>query len=91
MKAKLYKIFSVLAVFFFCLTTFTAGAATKNLTGGEELYLKPNTNWKSDNARFATYFFNNSTGKNTWVDMALVCDGVYMVVAPSGTWKNLIF
>jgi hypothetical protein len=27
MKAKLYKIFSVLAVFFFCLTTFTAGAA----------------------------------------------------------------
>ena len=91
MKAKLYKIFSVLAVFFFCLTTFTAGAATKNLTGGEELYLKPNTNWKSDNARFATYFFNNSTGKNTWVDMALVCDGVYKVVAPSGTWKNLIF
>ena len=27
MKARLYKIFSVLAVFFFCLTTFTAGAA----------------------------------------------------------------
>ena len=26
MKAKLYKIFSVLAVFFFCLTTFTASA-----------------------------------------------------------------
>lgn len=36
MKAKLYKIFSVLAVFFFCLTTFTAGAA--NLKSGLTIY-----------------------------------------------------
>ena len=31
------------------------------------LYLKPNSNWKQSNARFAAYFFNN--GGNAWVSM----------------------
>ena len=33
------------------------------------LYLKPNSNWTQANARFAAYFFNNSTNKNIWVSM----------------------
>ena len=33
------------------------------------LYLKPNSNWTQASARFAAYFFNNSTNKNEWVSM----------------------
>ena len=56
-------------------------------------YLVPNDNWKSDDAWFATYFFNNSTGKNTWVKMTQFSNNpvYYEVVIPSGTWPNLIF
>ena len=31
------------------------------------IYLKPNNNWKTDNARFAAYFWNNSG--SVWVNM----------------------
>ena len=88
MKARLYKIFSVLAVFFFCLTSFTAGAA--NLKGGEVLYLKPNSNWKQASARFAAYFCNG-TSSATWVSMTKVSDDLYVVTAPTGDYKNVIF
>lgn len=83
------KILRVLAVFFFCLTTFTASAV--NLKGGEVLFLKPNSNWK-ENARFATYFFNDTSGKNTWASMN-DCngDGLYEVVVPEGDWEKFIF
>ena len=56
-------------------------------------YLVPNDNWKSDNAWFATYFFNNSTNQNTWVKMTQFSTNpvYYEVVIPSGTWPNLIF
>ena len=55
--------------------------------------LKPGTNWKDASARFAVYFFNNSTSKNQWVGMTKV-EGetdLYYAIAPSGTWKNLIY
>ena len=56
-------------------------------------YLVPNDNWKSDNAWFATYFFNNSTNKNEWVKMTQFSNNpvYYEVVIPAGTWPNLIF
>ena len=90
MKTKLNKIFAFLLIAFIGLSTFTASAVT--MTGGEELYLKPNSNWKQSNARFATYFFNDSSGKNTWVDMN-DCDGdgYYEVVVPEGDWEKFIF
>ena len=53
------------------------------------LYLKPNANWKIDNARFAAYFFGAG---ETWADMTLV-EGetdIYSVVAPAG-YPNVIF
>ena len=53
------------------------------------LYLKPNANWKQDNARYAAYFFGNG---DTWVDMTLV-EGetdIYAVTVPSG-FENIIF
>ena len=56
-------------------------------------FLVPNDNWKGSDAWFATYFFNNSTGKNTWVKMTKFSENplYYEVVIPSGTWPNLIF
>ena len=83
------KILRVLAVFFFCLTTFTAGAV--NLKGGEVLYLKPNSNWTQGSARFAAFLCNGTSG-DKWVDMS-DCngDGTYELVVPAGDWKNVIF
>ena len=47
------------------------------------VYLKPNSNWKQSNARFAAYFWNNSG--NTWVSMTDADkDGIYEVHLPEG-------
>ena len=56
------------------------------------IYLKPNDNWKSNNAWFAAYFFNNSTGTNSWVKMeaATQCSGnLYYTTIPDG-FPNVI-
>lgn len=56
------------------------------------LYLKPNSNWTKDGARFAAYFFNNSG--NTWVSMTdSDSDGIYEVNIPTGYTfgENVIF
>ena len=57
------------------------------------LYLKPNSNWLQQNARFAAYFFDNSANKNVWVSMTDVnFDGVYEVVIPADhAYPNVIF
>ena len=45
------------------------------------LYLKPNSNWLVDNARFAAYFFDNG---ERWVSMTdSDGDGIYEVVVPA--------
>ena len=47
------------------------------------IYLKPNSNWKKDDARFAAYFWNNSG--NVWVSMADADnDGIYECCLPEG-------
>ena len=93
MKTKLNKIFAFLLIAFIGLSTFTASAAT--LTKNGKLYLKPNDNWKSDNARFAAYFFlrSGSTDSNaTWVSMTdSDCDGVYEVTIPNKNLNYVIF
>lgn len=49
------------------------------------LYLKPNSNWIKDNARFAAYFFIKDTDKNAWVSMTDSDeDGYYEVNIPEG-------
>ena len=72
-------------------STIWSDNATYSTSG--KYYLVPNDNWKSSDAWFATYFFNNSTSKNTWVKMTKISDNpaYYEVVLPSGTWPNLIF
>ena len=56
------------------------------------LFLKPSGSWIQNNERYAAYFFNNSTGKNTWASMTNTGDeGIYKVTIPSGNWANVIF
>ena len=57
------------------------------------IYLKPNANWKKDDAaRFAIYFFNSTSSK--WIDMTATtgddCSGLYHAEIPDG-YTSLIF
>ena len=51
----------------------------KNLYDMTKIYLEPNTNWKTDAARFAAYFFNNDN--NYWMSMSS-SDGIYSCAFP---------
>ena len=52
------------------------------------LYLKPNSNWLSDGARFAAYFYGNG---DTWASMTdSDGDGYYECAVPSG-YTSVIF
>ena len=68
--------------------TYLAGEASYTLDVQQVIYLKPNSNWKASNARFAAYFFGNG---ETWVDMAPTeKSGVYKVAVPNG-YPSVIF
>ena len=87
MKKSIFLFFAAI------LCAFSINVQATNLTGGEVVLLKPSTNWKKDGARFAVYFFNDATSKNSWVSMKAVEgeSGIYYAIAPSGTWQKLIF
>lgn len=57
------------------------------------VYLKPNSNWTKDGARFAIYVFNNSTETNQWVSMtkSTAHSGYYEAAIPAGDWEGIIF
>ncbi len=59
--------------------------------GNDTLYLKPNSNWRADNARFAMYLYSSKTGDDTWVDMTSAGSGYYSASVPEGNWTNVIF
>jgi roadblock/LC7 domain-containing protein len=62
-------------------TVFAASTDTK-------VFLKPNDNWKVDNARFAIYCFGNG---EKWVSMSdSDGDGIYEGVVPAG-FSDIIF
>jgi len=69
-----------------------APANAAAISGGTKLYLKPNANWKSNNAWFAAYFCNGSSSAE-WVKMTdNDGDGIYEVTVPAGkSHKNVIF
>ena len=55
---------------------------------GNKIYLKPNSNWLIDNARFAVYSWD---GGDQWFDMEdSDADGIYEVVLPTSI-SNIIF
>ena len=54
------------------------------------VYLKPNSNWVQSDARFAAYFWNNSS--NIWVSAVdKDADGIYEIYIPTGYGTNIIF
>lgn len=54
-----------------------------------DLYVKPNSNWKQSDARFAAYFFGDG---ETWVSMEECSDGTYGVNKPTGkNYTSVIF
>ena len=59
------------------------------------VYLKPDANWKSSNARFAAYFFKKGDDGfgNTWMGMSDIDgDGVYSCEIPTDkAYPNVIF
>lgn len=62
---------------------------TENVSGGtiDKLYFITNENWKTDNARFAAYFFDNG---EKWVDMTLHAEKVYVCDKQEG-YPSVIF
>ena len=55
-----------------------------------QIYFQPNSAWDSYGARFAGYFFNDTT--NAWASFVDTDqDGTYEVVAPDGNWTTMIF
>ncbi len=63
---------------------FEEGVTWANSNG---IYFKPNSQWKSDNARFAAYFYNGS--KNEWKELTKNGD-IYSCEKPSG-YTHVIF
>ena len=58
-------------------------------TSENEIFFKPNANWKSDGARFAAYFYNASNNK--WVDLKANGD-LYSCAKPTDkAYTNVIF
>lgn len=76
----------VLMTLLLSMSALVASAADGDVT----VYLTPNTNWRSDKARFAVYVWSSSSDYK-WIDMTDANgDGVYEVVVPSG-YSNIIF
>ncbi len=67
------------------ITASQAGTLTANFEKDPTVYLKPSAVWKSDNARFAVYWWADGY-KNGWIDMTTVgCnDEYYTAELPAG-------
>ena len=94
MKSKTFKkltamMIAVMLVCSMCITGIGASAAVVS-DGTRVVYLKPNSNWLIDSARFAVYMFAGST--ETWTDMSDEDgDGYYEATLPEGEWEKVIF
>ena len=86
MARRINKLLSIVLVVCMLLSMMPAAvfAATPDV-----VYLKPNSEWLVDNARFAAYFFQGDS--NTWVSMTdSDGDGYYEAAVPSG-YGSVIF
>lgn len=68
---------------------YVTNEAVTWFTTENEIFFKPNANWKSDGARFAAYFYNASNNK--WVDMKANGD-LYSCAKPTDkAYTHVIF
>ena len=106
MKTKrLYKsTVSLLLVFMMLMSMLTVGIVNTvaaeadvaetgaTITGGTTFYLKPNTNWKTDGARFAAYFCNGSSAAKWYSAHGPNSDDYYWVTVSAGeSHANIIW
>ena len=55
------------------------------------MYFKPNIHWKSDNARFAVYFWKSSnTSENTWRSLESIENDLYTCLTPGESYDRAI-
>ena len=88
-KRKMTRMLSLLLTLCMVITLFPVGLTTANAAEGTTLYLKPNSNWLADGARFAVYYWNDGT--SAWADMTDADgDGYYEGVVPEG-YSSVIF
>ena len=89
---KMNRVLSFIMALVMVLSLMPTMALKAEAATPTKLYLKTNSNWNQASARFAAYFFNNSTGKNQWVGMTNVTGetNLYEVSVPSG-FPNVIF
>ncbi len=68
-------------------------ATSATLPAGTKLWLKPNSNWTQDNARFACYFFNDSAGLKAWHSAFYdETQNAYWVTSPTtGSYSQFIW
>lgn len=84
------RLFSLLIALAMILSLLPVMASAATMTGGEVLYLKPNSNWLSANQRFSIYVYGSSS--SAWANMTdSDSDGIYEVTVPTGSWTNVIF
>ena len=67
-----------------------ASAASTDSNGKTYIYADVSF-WDPSSARFAAYFFNNSTNQNTWVNMTKHSGNIYKAEIPAGNWVGVIF
>lgn len=62
----------------------------KDPVNSTTIYVKPSSNWKKDNARFAAYLWTDF--ETTFIDMEDTDgDGYYELTAEKDAWDNIIF
>lgn len=68
----------------------TSATATITIAADNIVYLRPTNLWNADNARFAAYYFDDSS--NGWADMTRTsdCEEVYVAQIPAN-YTNIIF
>ena len=69
-------------------TYISDGDVSWSTTNDDEIHFKPNDLWKSDNARFAAYFYNDS--KNEWKELTKNGD-IYSCEKPTNNYTHVIF
>jgi hypothetical protein len=88
-KNQLKRLLSLFMALALLLTLFPAAAFTVSAAAGDEIFFVPSNTWKTDNARFAAYFFGAG---ETWIDMTDTDgDGTYEGTIPSGGYTGVIF
>ena len=68
----------------------SATGTMDSITELQTLYLTPNKNWVSSNARFAVYLYGGESAA-TWVSMTSLGNGTYKADIPEGHYTKVIF